>query len=100
MLKNRILGLWPRKGANRQIIISRVWAEMGKTISWGETPVCGFPSMSPCEVGLEAFGIAQSYHPNAILCHTFSEGEKGFDGIKGLEREVVVRIYVKEHILQ
>ncbi|MFC1656752.1 pyridoxal-dependent decarboxylase [Patescibacteria group bacterium] len=82
-------GLWPRQGANKEEILSMIKERMGNTVDWGTTPVCGFPSMAPDEVGLEVFGLVQAYHPNAILCHTLSEGEKGFSGVQDLEREVV-----------
>ena len=89
---NLLDGKWPWRGTPNPIL-GLVLREMRrKNGEWGQQPILGFPSMSPHPIGSYAFNMFQRQHTNAILTHTRGRGEKGFSGVKELERDVIAMV--------
>ena len=83
-------GLWPRQGAKKTTVWDGLASMLDQNIKWGKDPVLGFPTMPPHPFGLAAFREAIGRHTNAILTHTRGDGEKGFDGVKTIERDLIM----------
>ena len=90
--EGRIPVVWPCQGATEKELKKQLAGFLDNNIGWGQEPILGFPSMSPHRFGLEIFTQFQACHPNAILTHTRGKGEKGFDGVKTIEREVIYMV--------
>lgn len=80
---------WPSQATPKEKIEKTLVEKLGENASYSTTKILGFPTMSPHQLGLATFQAFQAQHSNAILCHTRGLGEKGFDGIKDLERDVI-----------
>ena len=86
---NLLDGKWPWHGTTDTKLehVLRVMRHGNK--EWDMEEILGFPSMSPHPIGIHTFNQFQSLHTNTILTHTRGRGEKGFDGAKNLERDVI-----------
>ena len=92
MEKNVLDGRWPLHGANKDKITAILEDLEKDNIEWGKTAILGFPSMKPHPIGLETFHKFQDLHTNALLTHTRGHGEKGFDGVKDIERDLIAMV--------
>lgn len=83
---------WPRQRAKQKELWRTLVERCHANATWGKERIVGFPSMSPHKFGIRAFNLFQAQHTNAMLTHTRGDGEKGFDGVKDLEREVIMML--------
>ena len=83
---------WPRQGIEEELINRALKEMLGQNKEWGRDIILGFPSMSPHPKGIEVFNVFQAKHTNAILTHTRGGGEKGFDGVKAIEKNLIISV--------
>lgn len=84
-----LTGRWPRQGVKQPTIDAFLQKALKTNLAWGKWPVLGFPSMAPDAFAVSVYCRFIKRHCNAILTHTRGKGEKGFDGIKPVEKAVV-----------